>query len=106
MFRFRLMARIEEEKTRSVRPVREHFSTTTNAAIGRKMNILKPVLEPALDDYLGVGIEIKNFLAMGFGVAEHRIAGAAKREKAHGGRNSDIDSDHARQHPIFKLTRD
>ena len=36
----------------------------------------------------------------------HRLphAGAAEREKAHGGRNSDIDAHNARQHPIFKFT--
>ena len=73
MFRFRLMARIEEEKTRSVRPVPEHFSTTTNAAIGLKMNILKPVLEPALDDDFSIGEKVKNFLAMSLGVADTKV---------------------------------
>jgi hypothetical protein len=37
------MARLEEEKTRSVQVVREHFSTTNNAAIGQEMMVLKPV---------------------------------------------------------------
>jgi hypothetical protein len=38
------MARRAEENTRGVQFVREHFSTTCNAAIGQNMEILKQVL--------------------------------------------------------------
>jgi len=42
---FCLRARREEEKTRSVLLVREHLSTTNNAAIKQKTGVMKPVLD-------------------------------------------------------------
>jgi len=41
---FCLRARREEEKTRSVLLVREHLSTTNNAAIKQKTGLMEPVL--------------------------------------------------------------
>ena len=42
---------------------------------------------------------------MAFGIAEHGIAGAAEREKAHGGCDTNVDTDHARFHTILEFTR-
>ena len=44
MFRFCSMARLEEEKKRSVRSVPEQFSTTNNEAMGQKMNVWGTIL--------------------------------------------------------------
>ena len=52
-------------------------------------------LEPTLNDDLGICKEIKNFLPMPFGVAEHRIAGTAEGKETHGRGNADVNSDHA-----------
>ena len=54
------------------------------------------VLEPALNDDFGIRKEIKNFLAVRFGVAEHRVSGTAEGEETHRSGNTDVDSDHAR----------
>ena len=52
--------------------------------------------EPTLNDDLGVGKEIKNLLAVRFGIAEHRVSRAAEGEETHRGSNTDVNADHAR----------
>ena len=53
------------------------------------------VLEPTLDDHFSIGKEIKYFLAVCFGVAEHGVSGPAEGKKAHRCGNADINPDHA-----------
>ena len=60
------------------------------------MRVLKPVLEPALDNNLCIRKKVKNFLTVGFYITEHRVAGAAEGEKAHGRCDADVDTQHAR----------
>ena len=76
--------------------VREHFKPACNAAIRTLDGNFYPVLKPTLNDNLGVCKEIKNLLAVGFGVAEHRVSCAAEGEETHRGSNTDINADHAR----------
>jgi hypothetical protein len=68
------------------------------------MMVLKPVLEPALNNYLRIRKEFKNLLAMGFDVPKHRITGAAKGEKTHRRGNTDVYTDHTRFCTVFELT--
>jgi hypothetical protein len=99
------MARPEVEKKRSIHEVCEHFFPPINAAIGQEMMVLKPVLEPALDDDFGIGKKFKNLLAMSLDVTKHGVAGTTKREKTHGRGNADVYTEHTGFCTVFELTR-